>query len=195
MSMEPLIDGVSEHYGMPKYAGQIMTKSDFLKWESDDAFVYEYDNGRLEPTLSMKQEEVFLLQHLTRHFQQTDAYRQEGELVAEVDVWLTDKQMRRPDVAYYNITQLRQMAVGEQVVPSFAVEFVSDNDDIRKYIRKLNEYFQAGVQVVWLVFSNDQTVYVYTSPKTVTIATDNDSIHAAPVLAELQMTVNELFQK
>ena len=193
--MEPLIDGVSEHYGTPKYAGQIMTKSDFLKWEADDAFVYEYNNGRLEPSLSMKQEEVQLLQRLTRRFQQTDAYRQEGELVAEVDVWLTDKQMRRPDVAYYNPYQLRQMADGNQVVPGFAVEFISDNDDIRKYIKKLNEYFQAGVQVVWLVFSNDQTVYVYTSPKTVTIATDTDVVSAAPVLPELQITVDELFRR
>ena len=50
LRMEPLIDGVSEHYGTPKYAGQIMTKSDFLKWEADDAFVYEYNNGRLKPT-------------------------------------------------------------------------------------------------------------------------------------------------
>jgi Uma2 family endonuclease len=86
-------------------------------------------------------------------------------LVAEVDVWLTDKKMRRPDVAYYDASQLRQMANGEQVVPSLAVEFVSENDDIRKYIKKLNEYFQAGVKVVWLVFSNDQTVYIYTSSK------------------------------
>ncbi len=123
------------------------------------------------------------------------AYRQEGELVAEVDVWLTDKQMRRPDVAYYDASQLRQMASGEQVVPRLAVEFVSENDDIRKYIKKLNEYFQAGVQVVWLVFSNDQTVYVYTSPKTVTIATDTDVVSAAPILPELQITVDELFRR
>jgi hypothetical protein len=45
-----------------------MTKSDFLKWEADDAFVYEYNNGRLEPTLSIEQEEVQLLQRLTRLF-------------------------------------------------------------------------------------------------------------------------------
>lgn len=87
------------------------------------------------------------------------------------------------------------MAAGEKVISPFTIEFVSKSDDAQKYIRKLNEYFQAGVQVVWLVFPSDQIVYVYTSPKTVTICTDDDVLSAAPALPELTMTVTELFRK
>ena len=87
-----------------------MTKEDFLRWESDDNYVYEFSDGVLEPTTGMgileptsftRQENILMLKRLTRRFQQTNAYEQEGELVAGVDVWLTERQMRRPDVAYY----------------------------------------------------------------------------------------------
>lgn len=201
---EPAIDSLPYQYGTPKYAGHRMTKADFLRWESDDNYVYEFNDGVLEPTTStgilepttsMRQEEILMLRRLTRRFHQTNAYEQEGELVAEVDVWVTEKQQRRPDVAYYTASQLGLIATGELVIPTFVIEFVSKSDDAQKYIRKLNEYFQAGVQAVWLVFPTDQIVYVYTSPKIVTICTDDDMLSAVPALPELTMTVAELFKQ
>lgn len=38
------------HYGVPKYAGLTMSKADFLQWESDDNYVYEFNDGVLEST-------------------------------------------------------------------------------------------------------------------------------------------------
>ena len=64
-----------------------------------------------------------------------------------------------------------------------------------KSLIKLHEYFDAGVQVVWWVYPLYKEVYVYTSPKTVTICTDDDTLSAAPALPELTMTVAELFRK
>jgi len=103
--------------------------------------------------------------------------------------------MRRPDLAYFTDAQMQNMAVGQNQIPVFLSEFVSEHDDARKYIRKLAEYFRAGVQIVWLVFPDDHVVYVYTSPKTVVICTDNDVLSAAPALPDLQLTVAELFQR
>ena len=185
----------NDRYGVPKYAGQTMEKADFLRWESDDNYVYEFNNGVLEPTTSRKQEEVYLLNALENQFFQTNAFHEGGRLRAEVDVWVSDKQMRRPDVLFFTKSQFVKMAAGENAMPAFVAELVSENDDARKYIKKLHEYFQAGVQVVWLVFPDDYTVYVYTSPKTVTICTDIDVLSASPALPELQMTVNDLFKR
>ena len=192
---KPVTDVLPYQYGTPKYAGHRMTKADFLRWESDDNYVYEFSDGVLEPTTSMKQDEVYLFDAIESRFFQTNAFREGGRLRGEIDVWVNRQQMRRPDAAYFSNLQLQQMAAGEKVVSSFAIEFVSKSDDAQKYIRKLNEYFQAGVQVVWLVFPNGQTVYVYTSSKTVTICTDDDVLSAAPALPELTMTVAELFRK
>ena len=64
-----------------------------------------------------------------------------------------------------------------------------------KSIRKRHEYFDTGVQVLWRVFPEYQEVHVYTSPKTVIICTDADTLSAAPVLPDLQMTVTEFFRR
>ncbi|GAB4035417.1 Uma2 family endonuclease [Spirosoma jeollabukense] len=191
----PTIQINAYSYGIPKHAGQRMTKADFLRWKPDDFYVYEYSNGTLEPTISMRQDENYLLTNLENQFFKTSAFQHGDRLRPEMDSWLTDVQMRRPDVSYFTSDQLRQMAIGADVVPGFVVESASESDSEQKGIIKLHEYFVAGVQVVWWVYPLYKEVYLYTSPKTVTICTDNDLLSAAPVLAELEMTVDELFQK
>ena len=193
--METIATVGNERYGVPKYAGLTMTKDDFLRWESDDNYVYEFNNGVLEPTISMRQDGILMLKRLTRRFQKTNAYEQEGELVAEVDVWVAEKQQRRPDVAYYTASQLSLIAIGESVVPSFVVELASESDIELKSLIKRHEYFAAGVQAIWWVYPLYKEVYVYTSPKTVIICTDDDVLSAAPALPELTMTVAELFKR
>ncbi|GAB4021273.1 hypothetical protein GCM10028808_65540 [Spirosoma migulaei] len=193
--MATIVEVRNERYGIPKYAGNIMTKADFLGWESDDNYVYEFSNGVLEPTTGMRQEEMAIIQRITRRFAQTMAYQNDAELMPEIEVWVSEKQMRRPDLSFYTSEQIAASKKRDPIMPSFVAEIVSENDDARKYIKKLHEYFQAGVQNVWLVFPDDYTVYVYTSPKTVTICTDNDVLSAAPALPELQMTVTELFRR
>ena len=192
--METLI-GTTHDYGIAKYAGIRMELADFLHWESDDNYVYELDNGVLEPTTGMRQEEILMLKQLTRRFQRTSAYEQESELVGEMDVALLNDQLRRPDVAYYTGEQIQLIASGATAVPGFVVEFGSVTDNELTSIKKRHEYFGAGVQVVWWVFPSYKEVYVYTSPKTVTICTDDDMLSAAPALPEFQLTVNELFRR
>ena len=195
--METILElkSIAYDYGVPKYAGQTMTKADFLRWESDDNYVYELDNGILEPTTGMKQEEILMLKQLTRRFQRTSAYEREGELVGETDAVLLNDQVRRPDVAYYTGEQIQLIATGVTAIPGFVVEFGSVTDNELTSIKKRHEYFDAGVQVVWWVFPLYKEVYVYTSPKTVTICTDDDVLSAAPALPELQMTVADLFKR
>lgn len=193
--METIATVGDERYGVPKYAGLTMTKDDFLRWESDDNYVYEFNNGVLEPTTGMRQDEDYLLTNIENLFYQTDSFRTGDRLRAEMDVWPTQKQMRRPDIAYFTADQLRLMAAGSKVVPSFVVELGSETDSEIKTLIKRHEYFAAGVKVVWWVYPLYKEVHVYTSPKTVTICTDDDMLSAAPALPELMMTVAELFRK
>ena len=181
--------------GIPKHAGRRMTKQEFLKWESDDAFVYEFNDGILEPTPSMKPEEKLLVKRLTRRFLSTNAFQNGGELMPEMDCWVTEKQMRRPDLSCYTESQIVQDALGNQPssIPAFVIELISETDEHYKTTTKLREYFEAGVQVVWWIFPPFKTVEVYTSPKTVVIATDDDLISAAPALPDYELKVSDLF--
>ena len=171
-----------------------MTKADFLRWESDDNYVYEFNNGVLEPTTGMRQDENYLLS-LENQFFKTSAFQNGWRMRAEMDSWLLDEQMRRPDVSFFTSEQLQQMNSDTRVVPKFVIEFASNSDTDLKTITKRHEYFAAGVQVLWWVYPSYQEVYMYTSPKTVTICTDEDVLSAAPAIPELQMTVAELFRR
>ena len=177
----------------PKYAGQRMEKANFLAWQSDDAFVYEWNKGILEPTAGMKQEELYIIRNLEDFFYQTAAFKQRARLVPEIDCWVSESQMHRPDLAYYTAEQIKHAATGESVLPAFVVDIISQFDDLTKVEKKRLAYFRAGVQVVWRVIPEIQTVYVFTSPKTVTICTDEDLISAAPLIPDLQLTVAALF--
>lgn len=111
----------------------------------------------------------------------------------EADCWLTGKQMRRPDASFYSGEQLVALARGEQPISAFVIERISEFDENYKTAGKLREYFEAGVQVVWWVYPPFKTVEVYTSPKTVLIATDDDFVSAAPAVPDFGMKVSELF--
>lgn len=78
-------------------------------------------------------------------------------------------------------------------IPSFVVEIISEHDDIRKAEIKLLEYFKAGVAVVWRVLLEVNAVYVFISPKTVAIYSDEDIITAAPAIPDLSMSADDLF--
>lgn len=170
-----------------------MSKDDFLRWESDDEYVYKWNDGVLEPTNGIKQDEMQIARLLCRHFTHTNAYQNGGELMPEIDCWLTDKQMRRPDLAFYTNEQILEAQRGERVTPTFVIEIISEFDELIKVEKKVVEYFQAGVQAVWRVIVEMKTVYVYTSPKIITVCTEGDTVSAAPEVPDFQMNVQDLF--
>lgn len=190
-----IADVHNDRYGTPQHAGQSMNKVDFLRWASDDNYVYEFYNGVLEPTLSMRQDENYVLTNLEDSFYQTNAFKTGDRLRAEMDVWLTETQMRRPDIAYFHAEQIRLMATVSKVIPAFVIELASETDNELKSLIKRHEYFDAGVQVVWWIYPTYQEVHIYTSPKAVTICTDTDRLSAVPVLPELMLTVESLFKR
>ena len=61
--------------------------------------------------------------------------------------------------------------------------------------KKLQEYFAAGVQVVWYLYPAQQQVEVYHSPKDVVICTDDDPCSAAPAVADLVLTPTLIFAR
>jgi Uma2 family endonuclease len=84
---------------------------------------------------------------------------------------------------------------GDLSVAPFIIEVISNHDKLSEAETKLNEYFAAGVQVVWQVIPVTETVKVYTSPKQVTICSGSDLCSAAPVLAEFQIPAQQVFGK
>jgi Uma2 family endonuclease len=67
-----------------------------------------------------------------------------------------------PDVGYISKGRLPELPLREDPIPpDLAVEVVSPTDDLREVQKKALRYLHYGVQLVWLVYPEDQTVDVY----------------------------------
>ena len=170
------------------------TFEEFLRWEPNDGFIYEWNDGEVITFEKMKKKHLYVIRTLNRIFSRTTAYQQGGVLIAEQDVMLTGIQMRRPDLAYFSDDQINKSATSdEEPIPAFVIEIISPTDDAEKVEEKIVAYFKAGVQVVWNAYAENKVVYVYTSRKNVKVCTDADICSAAPVLSDFEISVDELF--
>lgn len=79
------------------------------------------------------------------------------------------------------------------VVPDLAVEVISPFDLGHAVIAKVQEYFLAGVRLVWQVWPNVEQVHVYSSPTAVRILTTADELTGDPVIPGFRMPVADLF--
>ena len=168
------------------------TFEQFVDWEPIDGYKYEWYEDQLIRFSGMKRKQYFIYSILSDLFYEK-GYQQTGTFMAEPDVMLTPKQMRRPDIAYFTKEQIRQSRLGQDVIPPFVVEVISPTDDAEAVETKITEYFKAGVQVVWQIYPNNQLLYIYISRKQVIICLDDDICSAAPVLPDFTIRVNDLF--
>ncbi len=170
------------------------TLAEFLDWEPVDGFKYEWNDGEIIKFEKMKKKHLYLIRRLNRLFLNTVAHEQGGELIMEQDVMLTGIQMRRPDLAYFSGEQINNsLTDADEPIPAFALEVISPTDDAEDVEKKVGEYFQAGVGVVWHIYPENRVVYVYTSRRHVMICLEDDLCSAAPVLPDFSITVNDLF--
>lgn len=167
------------------------TLEEFLTWEPEDGFKYEWNDGELIQFTGMKKRQYYIYDILQDLFFEKK-YNKAGTFMAEPDVMLTGIQMRRPDIAYFTKEQVLQGREGIDVIPEFVIEIISETDQLYKVEEKITEYFKAGVKVVWNIIPAQEVVYVYTSRRDVKICLENDICSALPVLAEFQISVNDL---
>ncbi|MBC7893062.1 MAG: Uma2 family endonuclease [Sphingobacteriaceae bacterium] len=169
------------------------TLEEFLAWEPLDGFKYEWNHGAVIQSAKMKKRHLYLIRRLNRLFLTTAAHAEGGELIPEQDVWLSETQMRRPDLAYFSAKQITESASSKvEPIPPFVIEVISPTDDAEQVESKVKEYFEAGVRVLWHLYFESQVIYVYTSRRAVTVCLETDVCSAAPVLPDFTIQVNEL---
>lgn len=172
-----------------------ISREEFLREYSDkeDGYKYEWNAGIIEKTKSMNQAQLFLQNVLLRIFVKTEIFKQGGLFTSEGDMDTSPDQLRRPDLAIYNKEQVEKMRTGENQVAPWLAEIISENDKADKINEKLEEYFQAGVQVVWHIYPASKQVYVYTSVEDVTICRGKTVCSGAPAMPDFEVTAEELF--
>lgn len=168
---------------------------DFLRLYSDmgDGFKYEWNNGRIEKIASMNQTQISIFRILSRLFLKTTAFEQEGIFISETDMKTSPHQLRRPDLSIYSSQQEEKMINGENQIASWVGEVISPSDNVNTINKKLDEYFAAGVQVVWHIFPESNQVYVYTAPDEVTICRGRRICSGKPALGDFEISAGAIF--
>jgi Uma2 family endonuclease len=105
---------------------------------------------------------------------------------------------RRPDVAFVSYTRWPTSIVAREpawnVVPDLAIEIVSPTNLAEEIDRKMTDYFQAGVRLVWVFYLDSGRVYVYQSPRDVSILERTDTLDGGEVLPGLRLPITELYE-
>ncbi|HUG94031.1 MAG TPA: Uma2 family endonuclease [Planctomycetaceae bacterium] len=108
--------------------------------------------------------------------------------------------VRIPDVSFVSYERLRGRdfdALLEDALmdsaPDLAAEILSRSNTRKEMQRKLEEYFDCGVRLVWFVDPKKQHVRVYTSLSECTTLRKSDVLDGGKVLPGIRLKLTELF--
>ncbi len=109
------------------------------------------------------------------------------------------EQVRFPDLAFIAYGNIPEEADPHTAVPSWvptlAVEVISKKNTKAEMARKLRDYFEAGVELVWYVDPPTRSVRVYRSPADCVTLTDADMLDGENVLPGFQVSIREWFDR
>ncbi len=168
----------------------------------DDTPLYEVVDGQVMEQENMGAYDIRLATLLAVRLETFAREHQLGRAVQEMlfDLALASSRKRRPDVAFVSFDRWpkqRRIPRTEawEVIPNLAVEVISPTDRADNVMDKVAEYFEAGVEQVWVIFSSQEQVYIYTSTTRVAILSRSDTLHGDPILPHFQLPLTELFDE
>lgn len=181
-------------------ATDVMTSKQAQQRLDDDA-LYEVIDGQIVelPPMGTNQEITASILHgrITSHADTTKIGRAVMETLFDFTQQVGRK--RRPDVAFVaNERWPRTKRVGDedgwQVVPNLAVEVISPSNSWDDVSDKIREYFQVGVERVWVVTTSQKQVHIYGSPTEVKILSHTDELSDEQLLPGFRLKLTELFE-
>ncbi len=103
--------------------------------------------------------------------------------------------VRGADVLFMSNGRLARLgeAAYLDVAPELVVEVLSPDDLWSRVRKKLREYFDIGVQLVWVADPEDRTVHVFRSPTEVQVLAEGDVLTGGDVLPGFSAPVATLF--
>jgi Uma2 family endonuclease len=79
------------------------------------------------------------------------------------------------------------------VVPDLVIEVLSEGNTPKEMARKLDEYFRAGVRLVWYVNPKKRTVRVYTARDRSVLLREEDTLDGGDVLPGFALSIRDWF--
>ncbi len=201
-TMDELLEslgGISPKRVLLSPAPGTATVKDVIRYlDGDDKRLVELIDGTLvEKTLGFEESLVAgKLNRLVGNFAE-DIHRLGLVTIADGAVRLLPQQVRIPDVAFFSWDRLPDRTLPfpkvPKIAPNLAIEVLSESNTVREMERKLDDYFSAGVELVWYVDPVLRTVEVYTSLTDCEELKGNDTLTGGTVLPGFSVTLDQIF--
>jgi Uma2 family endonuclease len=168
--------------------------------DSDAAKFYEVVDGKIVENPPMGARESILASYLLVLISPIARSNRLGWVVNET-LFMIDparKLKRRPDVAFVSAERWSlklQVPASEtwDVVPDLTVEVISESNSANAVARKIDEYFKAGVRIVWVIYPITNKIYVYDSPTQVRILQLGDELNGEGIIPGFHVPLSALF--
>jgi Uma2 family endonuclease len=175
------------------------TEDDVVKHlEASDKRIYELIDGVLvEKPMGMRESIIASIcsHHLWDYLDQHDrgvAFSADGP------IRIKPGRIRFPDTGFVSWERIPNQELPDEpildAVPNLAVEVISKSNTAREMELKLKDYFQAGVQLAWLIYPKSQTVEV-TSPTSKKTFTKEQTLDGGKILSGFKLPVKKLFAR
>jgi Uma2 family endonuclease len=158
---------------------------------------FEYNNGIIETSDTMKITEHYIILNLQKAFKKTKAFSSDDLLTSEIEVWTSPTQMRKPDLTFITLEQTRAAMDGYMPVPEFVIEVVSKNDNFNDLGDKIDEYFNAGVEIVWVIAPHLSQVQIHrkSSEDNIQRCSGDQICSAEPVVEGFKIKAADIFKR
>lgn len=170
---------------------RLMDARDKRLCELVDGVLVEKAMGQRESRLALR-----LGQKMLNYLDQHDRGIAVG---ADGPTQLAEDQVRFADLAFISYDRIPEGADPDEPmpdwIPNLAVEVISPGNTKREMQRKLEDFFAAGVELVWYIDPEKRIVRVYTDVDECKIQKEGDTLDGGHVMPGFRVPIRELFQK
>ena len=165
------------------------------KYLDKPTYKYEWNNGQIEKEEYMKASERYIIDNIVRKHMRTENFDQGNTIMGEADCYFSAiASYRRPDAAHLTKDQIKNPEEAAEA-PALVIEISSPSNADEQNKRKMLEYLEAGVKMVWYIYPHIKQVWIHTSPTEVVVRHENDVCQANPVVPGFSITVDEIFDR
>ncbi|NJO28217.1 MAG: Uma2 family endonuclease [Richelia sp. SL_2_1] len=105
---------------------------------------------------------------------------------------------RSPDASWITMERWEALTTEQRkkylpLCPDFAVELVSESDDVEDTRKKMREYIENGLRLGWLINPKDKQVEIYRIGKEVEILDSPNSLSGEDVLVGFSLDLEVIF--
>lgn len=177
-------------------AAKTLSAEEFDNYPFEEDKRYELDEGELiemtRPAYNHNRVLLKLLYALETYLRQSGL----GEVLLSENLYALSPSTRRsPDAAVILGDRRKELAGAKviPIIPDIAAEVLSPSETPRMILRKLKQYFQAGVKEVWLIDPETREVELWTGPTLPDHAlTGSDSL-TSTLLPGFALPLDDLF--